>query len=164
MYPVLDSIVNAPRRGSVRSVLSGGSIAGSQSRKLFILDSVAGVAIVLNTLILGVSADSSPDWAGWIFVDALFAAIFLVELCARFHLVGVRAFFLGSGRFANTAEFIIIVTSVVEVILKFVSRQDFRRKRAEQLMSMVKVARLFRVSRLSRLMQLEMFKDVKAPV
>lgn len=61
----------------------------------FIMDSLFAVVVLLNAAIVGISAEWSPDWSGWIIVDGLFAAYFLIELLLNLRFLGCHHYFCG---------------------------------------------------------------------
>jgi len=131
---------------------------------LFYLDTLIGLAIVLNTLLLGVSADLEPEWLGWVFIDAAFALTFSIELGVKLCLHGWRMYFLGPECLSNNFEALLVVLAVLEAFLAMVSRSAGDSSGSGSVLSLFRVVRLIRVVRVLRVMRLELFNELKVMV
>eukprot|EP00928_Gymnodinium_smaydae_P006070 TRINITY_DN12113_c0_g1_i1.p1 TRINITY_DN12113_c0_g1~~TRINITY_DN12113_c0_g1_i1.p1 ORF type:complete len:570 (-),score=74.29 TRINITY_DN12113_c0_g1_i1:555-2264(-) len=163
---LIESVVKGLSQENVAHSYSGwaSQLRHDPSAQLLALDSVIGFVIVLNTVLIGVSSDVSPEWIGWLVVDAIFAAIFLFETIGKIHMIGMRNFLMGPDRVMNLFEAGLVLMAIFETaiacIQTFVGGDD----ESTQLMSLFRVLRLCRVIRVLRVMRLEIFSEVKAMI
>lgn len=122
-------------------------------------DGLMALVIILNTVTIGLSTDIAPDWSGWFVIDAIFAAIFLVEMLAKVcRKNGIRLYFLGSGWRWNIFEFALVILAVLEVATGLESQGS-----EADTSSSIFVFRLFRLARIARILRmsrLSVFSDL----
>jgi len=116
------------------------SIVDTSSLRYFI-DAV----IVINVIQLGISQDvRGPGWDTlWAVMDHVVAVIFACEMTARMYAHGASYF---QNQF-NVIDFIVMVTSVVDLILKhfFRSHEAFGMVQCIRLLRLVRIAKLLKV-------------------
>lgn len=128
----------------------------------FIMDSLFAVVVLLNAAIVGISAEWSPDWSGWIIVDGLFAAYFLIELLLNLRFLGCHHYFCGVrgiGRLGSDPdlrwryfEFSMVVMSIVELLLAALPTNGMDGMGSKfNLLRIVRLTRVFRILRVCRL-------------
>jgi len=133
---------------------------GSRWRSVFVLESVMGVVITANCVLLGVSADLRPGWFGWVVIDACFALMFLSETVFKIRFEGCRAYMHGEERFGHLFELGLVAMALLEIVLALASwRNDLGIAR-----SLFKVVRGFRVCRVVRVLRFDMFTELKIMV
>eukprot|EP00928_Gymnodinium_smaydae_P000381 TRINITY_DN10149_c0_g1_i3.p1 TRINITY_DN10149_c0_g1~~TRINITY_DN10149_c0_g1_i3.p1 ORF type:complete len:635 (-),score=101.53 TRINITY_DN10149_c0_g1_i3:285-2189(-) len=122
----------------------------------FFFDSVMGIAILLNAIVVGLSADIQTDWQGWIVIDIIFFVIFLVEACIKWFLQGTKGYFCGEERKWNLFELMLIMLAAFEIVTA-IGIPDQGRQPSGSLFRMV---RLIRIAKILRVMRLQAFADL----
>uniref|UniRef100_A0A7S2P8D9 EF-hand domain-containing protein n=1 Tax=Zooxanthella nutricula TaxID=1333877 RepID=A0A7S2P8D9_9DINO len=127
------------------------------------LDSCIGVVIILNTVVLGCSADIAPLWFGWTVIDGIFALIFLAELAIKVRMAGPVAFVRGPGKATTLFEVVLVLLAIFEFTLAVLQHGQGSTS-GSQLTSPLRAVRLFRVLRVLRVLRLEIFKELKVMI
>jgi len=134
-----------------------GTSAGMSWLKVSV-EPLSFVAIILNGVLLGVSADTHRDWDGWETVEMCFVSFFLVELMLKIYFDGLRSYFTGPGCEWNIADFVFVAMSLVDFMLSLaVSGSE---ESNLQLFTIMRLVRLLRITRLVRLLRFNMFKEL----
>ena len=131
--------------------------ATEESTVLHVLDTVSGVAIIMNGLAIGISMD--VDWPGLDYIELGFTMFFLLEVIIRTRKVGCKYFFCGEGWRWNWFDSIIVGMAVFDLMLAHVSAVsadlgDFT------IMRLARFARLSRLMRLLRVLRFRIFKEL----
>jgi len=122
-----------------------------------LLDSLMGVVIVLNSIVIGLSADLALDWVGWLILDTVFAGLFSMELVCKLYISGCRTFFTGDDRRWNWFEVLSVALADIEVVFMFTD-PDFGDSSAS--LSLFRILRLLRITRLARLTRIGFLGDL----
>mmetsp|Transcript_23265 Transcript_23265/g.62093 ORF Transcript_23265/g.62093 Transcript_23265/m.62093 type:complete len:591 (-) Transcript_23265:86-1858(-) len=128
------------------------------SRSTLVFESVIGTVIAVNTVIIGVSTDF--PWEGWLWVDAVFFAIFLVELILKIVGNGCCEFIYGVDKKWNLFEACLVLLALAELVLGVALATTHGANSGTKLMSLARIVRLFRLTRIIRLARLEIFCDL----
>merc|ERR1711957_373781 len=101
-----------------------------------------GVVIILNTFAIGLSLDFKRYWRGWVAIDGVFAALFILEIVWKLYLAGWHDFFTGKDKRWHIFETLLAVHATLEVILGLVFPLT---KGASGQFSLLRLMRLIRV-------------------
>lgn len=121
------------------------------------LDPVSLCAILLNSVLLGVSADVEDDWNGWNIIEYFFTLFFVMELIAKFNILGADKFLFGKDAIWNFMDFVIVCFAVVDSLLNIIVSSDTSNM---QLFTILRLVRLARITRLVRLLRFKIFKEL----
>jgi len=133
-----------------------------KSLRLLILDSIVGVFIVLNALVIGISTDVHSSWFGWTVLDAGFAFIFATELVVKLRLLGIRDYFFGTDSRWNVFEAVLVMLALVELVAAFVKPAggEGGTGGGTTNLSLFRILRLTRITRLLRMCRFEVFSEL----
>lgn len=123
-----------------------------------VIDSIMGLVIVLNTAVIGMSCDLGQGWGGWIWIDSIFAVVFLTEALSKVSILGIREYFTGSDLCWNVFELSLALMAVLEVVLQLVGSTDGEGAGAN--FSLFRIVRLARITRIIRVCRLEIFTEL----
>lgn len=119
-----------------------------------VVSAFMNLVIASNIVLLGFQAGS--NWEGWLLVDALYAAIYTIEILLRFALQGLHMLNPTSPEFTGSLFDIgLACLAVVDAVMSYASSND---KTSNS--SILRIARLVRIARMLRLFQLDVFKDL----
>eukprot|EP00929_Paragymnodinium_shiwhaense_P002628 TRINITY_DN102938_c0_g1_i1.p1 TRINITY_DN102938_c0_g1~~TRINITY_DN102938_c0_g1_i1.p1 ORF type:complete len:959 (+),score=196.80 TRINITY_DN102938_c0_g1_i1:162-3038(+) len=143
-----------------------------RARLMGVIDPIVGVVICVNTLTIGMSADS--DWSGYDVLETIFLIIFTMEILVKVPLSGPRVHFFGDDWAWNWFDCIIVGFALLDVMLVAAASEPGPEEGADpdddgqfSQVSIIKVARLARLTRLLRLiklMRLKIFKELQLMV
>lgn len=115
---------------------------------------VVGVTILANALVLGLEVDHREEWnSAFTVLEHAFTSIFLFELICRWHAEGIKPYFSDP---SSWLDFALVTMAVVDlwIITPFVSG-------ASASLRSMSVLRLLRLARLTRLIRLfKVFKEL----
>eukprot|EP00440_Ansanella_granifera_P033698 gb/GFBE01036561.1/.p1 GENE.gb/GFBE01036561.1/~~gb/GFBE01036561.1/.p1 ORF type:complete len:481 (+),score=104.09 gb/GFBE01036561.1/:1-1443(+) len=136
------------------------------SRKVMnrLVDTIAPMVIVLNTITMGVSCDLCEGCAVWDIIEAVFTTFYLVEFLVKLKLYGCRGYFAGDGFAWNLFDFFILTVSLIETTLLFATTFIFADSNSASAVTdlvLLKVLRLLRLMRTIRALNFEAFKELK---
>jgi len=117
-------------------------------RKDTMAEATLSIGILCNTVLLGVSADYNPDWAGWVAIDACFAVFFLAAMLVKIHAVGWHRYTRGECKYWNYFEMVIVALGLVEVLILVLTRL-FEGFDAGINLNVVRLLRMSRIGRLA---------------
>eukprot|EP00928_Gymnodinium_smaydae_P047453 TRINITY_DN31674_c0_g1_i1.p1 TRINITY_DN31674_c0_g1~~TRINITY_DN31674_c0_g1_i1.p1 ORF type:complete len:570 (-),score=60.40 TRINITY_DN31674_c0_g1_i1:213-1922(-) len=116
------------------------------------LDWIVSIVILINISIMGISADVSRFWKGWIVVDILFAIVYSIELILKLSISGIRSFYFGQDWAWNVFDTCVLVLAILDIISTSGSSViNF---------TFLRLARIFRLTRLVRLFRAPFFKEI----
>jgi hypothetical protein len=120
------------------------------SSTIDILNFVVAFCVLLSLVFLGVSISHSPSSPVWTAVDAVFAAVFIFEVCFKWRVLGVRGYFCSDESMWNCMDFAVTLTAAVDLVISIINSSV---SGALKLSFMLRVLRLARLVRLVRLLQ-----------
>jgi len=125
---------------------------------VLVSESLIGIVIGINTVVIGISSDF--PWEGWLWIDAVFFVIFLVEAVLKAITSGYREYVFGIDRKWNLFEASLVLLALIELILGMSLMHASNGSGGTKLMSLARIVRLVRLTRLIRLARLEIFCDL----
>jgi len=116
------------------------------------LEPVMCLVILINMILIGISADTA-SWNGWIWVEAFFACIFILEITVKVAFFGLRRTFRGPQSNWNLFDFAIVVLCIFDFLLSFFQWASPLRSDSFSfsLLRMFRLARLVRIVRILRI-------------
>lgn len=124
------------------------------------VDTVMGMVIMLNTILMGVSTDFGEGSPAWVAVDAVFATFYTLELWFKIRTQGFHGFFRGDGMLWNSFDTFVGFFAVTEVIMAVTDALLSDGGASKSKFQMFRVVRLCRITRLARLIRIPLFKDL----
>jgi len=122
------------------------------------LELVSGMVIVLNAITIGVSVDRSPEWTGWIVIDAVFTALFLVELTIRLRILSCKTFIMGEEWHWNLFDTAAVLVGAVSLLAstfgEYVNGYDTSN------FTLLRLLRMMRITRLAGLLRHRAYKEL----
>eukprot|EP00928_Gymnodinium_smaydae_P001157 TRINITY_DN10423_c0_g5_i1.p1 TRINITY_DN10423_c0_g5~~TRINITY_DN10423_c0_g5_i1.p1 ORF type:complete len:606 (-),score=77.71 TRINITY_DN10423_c0_g5_i1:276-2033(-) len=140
------------------SSMSADGFEGDNS--MIIVDACMSGLIMLNILLIGISADVAPQSVAWVVVDALFALAFLFEICLKIRVTGLLNFSCGPEKLMNWLEAVLVALAVSESIVTSV-QMSLGASSGVHLLTLFRTLRVCRVIRIIRVVRLEVFKELK---
>lgn len=135
----------------------------------FVGEWMTGLAIVLNAITIGLSAEVHPKWGGWAMVDGGFAVFFGVEIATRMWSLGLREFFFGSEGCCNLCRDVELRWRIFELLLVLFGLGEFVLSLSVPgrppgstgfNFNMLRTLRLTRIARLIRVCRLKIFSEL----
>lgn len=131
-------------------------------RQLLIMDIIPAVVIILNSIVLGVQADVSPDSVVWDVFEILFTLFFIVELVGKTIILGPITFFCGADWYWGFFDLFCVVMALVEMVIRYTTPSS--ESGGGGIMGIMKMLKLFRLGRVVRLLKFKIFAELKAMV
>eukprot|EP00929_Paragymnodinium_shiwhaense_P101267 TRINITY_DN6421_c0_g5_i1.p1 TRINITY_DN6421_c0_g5~~TRINITY_DN6421_c0_g5_i1.p1 ORF type:complete len:864 (+),score=199.01 TRINITY_DN6421_c0_g5_i1:158-2749(+) len=131
------------------------------------LDTVPASMIILNAVVIGVSADHDPNALHWELLEIYFLIFFSCEFLLKVFLFGSRVILCGRGRLWNFFDLFCICTALFDVALTYGSRavsDDENQVKDLSGWMLIKMLRLARLARLVRLLRFKIFHELKMMV
>lgn len=141
-----------------RSMLSDAVLEG---RMAFALDAAPVLVILINAVIIGVSADLVPDSDIWLASECVFAAFFLGEILVKLRFVGIRMFFVGRSCYWNYFDCFCVCTAMLDLTLTFHGKLNGPDGADLSGLTMMKMLRLAKLLRLARLLRYKAFSELR---
>mmetsp|Transcript_97519 Transcript_97519/g.303728 ORF Transcript_97519/g.303728 Transcript_97519/m.303728 type:complete len:805 (+) Transcript_97519:56-2470(+) len=125
-----------------------------QIRRIALLNLVVGITVVMSIATLGVSMDLSPDWPGWLALEATFGVVFVFEFVLKISMEGWRAYWWGRDRRWNWFDFTITLCTLIDLALSLVTigMADKADLTSAKLTLVLRGLRLARIARLVKLL------------
>ena len=114
------------RQGSVLDLLSGLKSDASDIWKRWRLakfvdsqffQKVFALLVIVNAVLIGVQADISTDWEGWMWIELVFVSAFVAEIVLK--LVAFRAWYWGD--MWNVFDFVVVAVSTTELVFMMIT-------------------------------------------
>ena len=106
--------------------------------------------LVSDGIMLAFQLDPSfSSWHGWIYFEATFTVLFIVEILLRIHLLRCRAYWCGSDSVWNWFDILLAVTSVASLFIPLGSS------------ALLRIIRLFRLTRVVKDLRLKVLKELR---
>lgn len=129
---------------------------------LFHLDIISAAVIMLNALVIGVSADVESDHVVWKVLEIIFTVFFAAEFVIKLKILGCREVMCGSSAAWNYFDVFCLSTAAIDLGVTY----------GYALMSpgesadlggflLIKILRLARLGRLIRLLRFKIFSELK---
>lgn len=128
---------------------------------------LTAVVILLNALVLGLSADIDPNHVVWKIFEYCFTVYFAAEMVLKVFVQGPRDIYLGPELLWNWFDTVVVVIALADISFTFMvglvdssgsSTVDFSQ------FAIIKMVRLLRLARLVRLLRFRMFEELKMMV
>lgn len=114
------------------------------------------VVIMINALVIGLSADINPEAPVWMTLEIVFFVTYLLEFVLKCWMFGVKNYFMGADGAWNLFDFICLIISAVD--LGIASNTT---KESGTSWNLLKILRVSRLARVVRLMRFRIFKELK---
>jgi len=115
-----------------------------------------GFFILLNAIIIGVSAELDPEWEGWIYVEIAFTSIFFADITLKLYVLGLREYYMGADMKWNMFDNFVVLLSLVDIALELVGDvldlSSF---------AIIRVLRFARLIKLMRVLRLKVFAELR---
>eukprot|EP00930_Biecheleria_cincta_P024312 TRINITY_DN17405_c0_g1_i2.p1 TRINITY_DN17405_c0_g1~~TRINITY_DN17405_c0_g1_i2.p1 ORF type:complete len:590 (-),score=103.22 TRINITY_DN17405_c0_g1_i2:345-1853(-) len=129
---------------------------------LFHLDIISAAVIMLNALVIGVSADFETEHVAWKVLEILFTLFFAAELFIKLKILGCREVMCGSSAAWNYFDVFCLSTAAIDLgvtygfaLISPGSSSDLGG------FLLIKILRLARLGRLIRLLRFKIFSELK---
>jgi len=131
-----------------------------QAQLLWYLNVIVSLAVVTSLVTYGLSLDITPDWMGWLFLQALCTLVFVSELLIKLWLLGWGAYFCKKGeRLWNWTDSTITCISIFDLGLYALSNTTNGASFA-RISLVLRSLRLVRIVRLVKLLRLPLFHEL----
>lgn len=121
------------------------------------IETCIGFLILINALVLGFSMDADES-SGWQIVGMIFSAIFLLELCIKVLLHGVRRHFCGQFRYMNLFDAFVVFIDLLLVGFQYAATSSDDNSLPKP--SLLRLLRLLKLTRAVRLLRSDLFSDL----
>jgi len=128
--------------------------------KTLLIDQGFNVVTIANIVVIGVSADVAIGWAGWTFIDFVFAVFFLVEMILKLKLLGTRVYFYGPTCRWNIMEAILVGLAIGEIMMTVYADYMADGRGDKGKTSLLRILRLLRIARVLRVCRLDWFSEL----
>eukprot|EP00929_Paragymnodinium_shiwhaense_P101262 TRINITY_DN6421_c0_g2_i3.p1 TRINITY_DN6421_c0_g2~~TRINITY_DN6421_c0_g2_i3.p1 ORF type:complete len:823 (+),score=241.23 TRINITY_DN6421_c0_g2_i3:141-2609(+) len=130
-----------------------------------LLDTAPALMIMLNALVIGMSADNDPDGLHWEVIEFVFLVFFSGEFLIKVKLFGCHATLLGKDKYWNYFDLFCILTALLDMGITYGSQllPGGENINISGLM-LIKMLRLARLARLVRLLRFKIFNELKMMV
>eukprot|EP00929_Paragymnodinium_shiwhaense_P101266 TRINITY_DN6421_c0_g4_i1.p1 TRINITY_DN6421_c0_g4~~TRINITY_DN6421_c0_g4_i1.p1 ORF type:complete len:846 (+),score=238.92 TRINITY_DN6421_c0_g4_i1:173-2710(+) len=128
------------------------------------LDTLPAIMIMLNALVIGISADTCPDCRYWEYVELIFLVFFTGEFVVKIRLFGCRVIMLGIDKWWNYFDLFCIFTAFMDVGITHMNRMLSGTETDMGGLMLIKMLRLARLARLVRLLRFKIFNELKMMV
>jgi len=126
------------------------------SRWVSVVSGMSTAAIILSFVLMGLSLDNWPDWAGWMVFEALFASIFVLEIVVKCVVLGPGSYFCGAERWWNWLDVGLTLAAVLDLFLNLIFQNSSRAK----IILVLRGLRLARVARLAKLINMPLLQEL----
>lgn len=122
--------------------------------------------IVINALVIGLSADINPEAPVWMTLEIIFFVIYVLEFILKCWLFGVKNYFVGPDMAWNLFDFTCLVISAVDLGMALGAQAEAAaavgaKKEKGTSWNLLKILRVSRLARVVRLMRFRIFKELK---
>jgi len=121
------------------------------------LDIAGLMVLLLNAIVIGVSADYVPQWVGYPIMEYAFTAFFACECLYKIRCNGLRDYFLGEDKVWNVFEIVLILAALSEFMIENTFSSSALGKPKTPLLRLLRLARL---TRAVRVLRFKMFKEL----
>jgi len=129
----------------------------SKSYLEHIVDSVAGLMIILNSIMLGFAVDRPDAGEGaWFVVKCAFSAIFCLEIILKISVFGWRSQYRGGNAVSNAFDSLLVLADLVDIVLTVCKLQIPN----DNPILILRTLRLMRVARIFRIFKARVFHDL----
>lgn len=129
---------------------------------LFHLDIISAAVIMLNALVIGISADVEAEHVVWKVLEIIFTVFFYVEFFIKLKILGWREIFLGHAASWNYFDVFCLSTAAIDLGVTYGYALLFPGESADLGgFLLIKILRLARLGRLIRLLRFKIFAELK---
>lgn len=121
------------------------------------LEPCACFLIVLNGALLGVQANPSmEDWVGWLYIEAVFILLFIMEFLVRLACAGPLKHFTGQDWIWSYFDLSIIAFAIVDLVVQVTGAN----LPGSGCSTALRLFRLTRLTRIMRILRFQMFREL----
>lgn len=147
-----------PSAGTSRALLLANQKRKEQrnrpSMQKLLIDTMTALstaAIIASVAASGISMDIAVGEPGWIVLDTLCSAVFLMEVIAKLYVLKPRQYFCGPAGAWNMFDVVLTGAAVLETVLSFAAGNGGSQSRVAMMLRGLRIARLARVAKLMRM-------------
>ncbi|CAJ1384188.1 unnamed protein product, partial [Effrenium voratum] len=128
---------------------------------LMYIEPFVGLLILCNGIMIGFQTDPLfEDWSGWVWFELSFAAILILEIVLRMHLLRCRAYWCGEERVWNWFDVFLASTGVTDFVIQMVTQESSDMFGT----SLLRFCRLIRLARIVKVFRLKFMRDLRLMV
>jgi len=147
-----------------KRALQKAGTSGMEDPKKNFLDLFSAAVILLNAVMIGVSADVLPEDDVWWFIEIGFTVFFTAELIFNMRAVGISKFFTGNDWAWNGFDAMVVSIAIFDLTFTAIYRlfgPDGEGGPDTGSFTIIKLARLGRIARLVRVLRFKIFNELK---